>query len=241
MGVLMQLHTGDVAPLLTQLLSFFGWSRTSEPGITVSDRSASGHDDDGDNAYDRVGADVQAPYCLLLGALVLLQAVSGACELVRTTSAGLAGPPMRACFEIVMAAVLVGKLFASSPLRCIARAHSRNTVHLVSPPAIGVRMWQNPALVRRNRNRLRRWHHSLSYIAMGWLAFTAATGQLWALTRWWALDPTPHLDMVRLLKQLHVGYFSFGGLVADPGATMAWWCVLGGGVVGLATVWGWLS
>ncbi len=83
MGMLMQLHTGDVAPLVKQLVSFLWGASSSES----EDESSSGQIDDGndeddgdddDNAADHVGAQVQAPYCLLLGALVLLMAVSGA-------------------------------------------------------------------------------------------------------------------------------------------------------------------
>ena len=94
----------------------------------------------------------------------------------------------------------------------------------------GVAMWQRPSLVRRNRNPIRRVHHGASYVGVAWLLFAACTGSLWALTRWWLRDPTLHADMVLLMKQLHVGYFSFLGLMA-PLSNMAWWSIVGGAVV----------
>ena len=103
----------------------------------------------------------------------------------------------------------------------------------VTMAATGTSMFQKPKNVRRNRSALRRWHHFTAMLAVVWLFFAALTGQMWALTRWWGVgDPTRYFDFVRLMKQLHVGYFSIPG-ISKPARTMVWWSILGGGVFGL--------
>lgn len=103
----------------------------------------------------------------------------------------------------------------------------------------GTSMWQKPSMVRRNRNVLRRWHHALSYVVSIWLLLAAVTGQMWAMTRWWIGDPTSDGSMVLLMKQLHVGYFTFiehFTTSITPRFIMTWWCILGGGVLAFAMI-----
>ena len=96
----------------------------------------------------------------------------------------------------------------------------------------GFVQWQTPQLVRKNRNKVRRWHHATSYVAMAWIVLMATTGQSWATVRWWLGDATGEGDMILLMKQLHVGYFSLFGLT-NRLETMKWWSILGGAVLGL--------
>lgn len=98
----------------------------------------------------------------------------------------------------------------------------------------GINLWQTPSLVLRNRNRIRIVHHIFSAIVVLWLVFTAITGQLWALSRWWIGDASNNGDMILLLKQLHVGYVSLFGLTQRL-ETMKWWSIVGGCSVFLLT------